>query len=81
MKRQGVSQYKQPHVLLARGLELMQELFPGHKDQLIKAGALETDLLRDIIIVRHLLQLQQIDPAVYATATHAPLGIHVHKST
>ena len=75
MKRQGVSQYKQPHILLAKGLELMEELFPGYKDKLIKAGALETDLLRDIIIVRHLLQLKQTDATVYSPASHAPLGI------
>ena len=31
----------------------MEELFPDYRDKLIKAGALQTDLLKDTIIVRH----------------------------
>lgn len=51
MKRQGVSQYKQPHVMLTRGLQLMEELFPNYQAKLHKAGALQTDHLRDTVIV------------------------------
>ena len=50
-RRQGVSQYKQPHIMLQKGLDLLEELFPGYKSELAKAGALDVDLLEDIIFV------------------------------
>lgn len=52
MKRQGVSQYKQPHVMLTKGLRIIEDLFPDYQEKLCKAGALQTDHLRDITIVR-----------------------------
>ena len=51
LKRQGVSQYKQPHIMLKRGLELVEELFPDYRSKMCKAGALQTDLLKDSVIV------------------------------
>ena len=50
-RRSGVAQYKQPHVLLQKGLELIEEIFPGYKQELAQAGALDLDLLSDIIVV------------------------------
>ncbi len=50
-RRLGVTQYKQPHVMLQRGLELIEEIFPGYKQELAQAGALDIDLLSDIIVV------------------------------
>ncbi|DBA86466.1 TPA: hypothetical protein ACH3X2_005449 [Trebouxia sp. C0005] len=47
-RRRGVSQYKQPHVMFKKGLELMEELIPGYKQELSQAGALEIDQIRDI---------------------------------
>lgn len=49
-RRSGVAQYKQPHVLLQKGLELIEEIFPGYKQELAQAGALDLDLLSDIIV-------------------------------
>ncbi len=50
-RRRGVSQYKQPHILYKKGLELMEQLFPGYKQELSKAGALDIDQVRDIYFV------------------------------
>ena len=50
-RRLGVTQYKQPHVLLQKGLELIEEICPGYKQELAQAGALDVDLLSDIIVV------------------------------
>jgi len=45
--RPGVPQDKHVHVLLARGLLLAQELFPGIADELAAAGAVHVNLSRD----------------------------------
>jgi len=37
--RKGVPQGKHPHVLLSRGLEIMEALLPGLKEELVQAGA------------------------------------------
>lgn len=50
-RRLGVTQYKQPHVMLQKGLELIEEIFPGYQQELAQAGALDIDLLSDIIVV------------------------------
>ncbi len=50
-RRLGVTQYKQPHVLLQKGLELIEEIFPGYKQELAQAGAQDIDLLSDMILV------------------------------
>ena len=50
-RRQGVSQYKQPHVMLQKGLDLLEETFPGYKSELATAGALDVDLLDDTFLV------------------------------
>ncbi len=38
--------------MFKKGLELMEELFPGYKQELSQAGALEIDQIRDIYFVR-----------------------------
>ena len=50
-RRQGVSQYKQPHVMLSRGLQVLENLFPGYQQGLSKAGALDVDWLDDVVVV------------------------------
>ena len=37
--------------MFKKGLELMEELFPGYKQELSQAGALEIDQIRDIYFV------------------------------
>ena len=50
-RRKGVSQYKQPHIMLLKGLQLIEQLFPGYMQELSNAGALHVDHLKDIIFV------------------------------
>lgn len=45
--RPGVPQDKHVHVLLARGMQIMRQLFPGIADELAAAGAVHVNLNRD----------------------------------
>lgn len=45
--RKGVPQSVQPHVLLAKGYRILEELFPGIGDELVQAGALSIDWARE----------------------------------
>jgi 2-polyprenyl-6-methoxyphenol hydroxylase-like FAD-dependent oxidoreductase len=49
--RRGVPQGDQPHAILARGLEILDDLFPGLWTDLIASGAVPLDLQRDVIWV------------------------------
>jgi 2-polyprenyl-6-methoxyphenol hydroxylase-like FAD-dependent oxidoreductase len=42
--RKGTPQAVHPHGLLARGLQVMEELFPGFTDTLVARGALSGDI-------------------------------------
>ena len=42
-QRKGVPQGRHAHALLARGLQVIEELFPGITDELVAAGALRGD--------------------------------------
>lgn len=46
--RAGVPQARQYHILLLRGLTLLDELFPSLRDDLISAGAIELDVTEDV---------------------------------
>ena len=46
--RKGVPQGKHTHVLLSRGLDIMEALLPGLKDDLILAGAVPMDVSRQV---------------------------------
>ncbi|KAL3145131.1 hypothetical protein ABBQ38_001735 [Trebouxia sp. C0009 RCD-2024] len=48
-RRKGVSQYKQPHIMLQKGLHLIEQQFPGYMQALSNAGALPVDHLTDMI--------------------------------
>jgi 2-polyprenyl-6-methoxyphenol hydroxylase-like FAD-dependent oxidoreductase len=45
--RPGVPQGRQFHLLLARGQQIIEELFPGIREDLVARGAMEGDLLKD----------------------------------
>ncbi len=45
--RPGVPQGRHIHVLLARGLQIIEELFPGILHDLVARGAIESDLMND----------------------------------
>lgn len=59
-QRQGVSQYQQPHMMLKKGLSLLEELFPDYGVKLHEAGAVKTDYLKDIVVVSNLQCLTAI---------------------
>jgi 2-polyprenyl-6-methoxyphenol hydroxylase-like FAD-dependent oxidoreductase len=46
--RPGVPQSRHLHALLARGLKILGELFPGLSDELIEAGAVEIEVGSDL---------------------------------
>jgi len=43
MNRRGVPQGRHPHVLLGKGVQIVDELFPGFFDQLVADGAVKWD--------------------------------------
>lgn len=47
--RKGVPQGRHAHVLLARGLEIMSQLFPGLRDALVADGAAVVDVTADTL--------------------------------
>jgi len=51
-KRGGVPQYNQPHALLVGGLQAMEKLFPGFSAELVAAGGVTMDWLREVNSVR-----------------------------
>lgn len=48
--RAGVPQGRHPHILLERGLRVMEELFPGIRSKLSARSAGETDLVADHVL-------------------------------
>ena len=46
-----MSQYRQPHVMLVRGLQELEALFPGYEAELLKAGAVSVDAVGDLSLV------------------------------
>ncbi|MFL6465341.1 MAG: FAD-dependent oxidoreductase [Bryobacteraceae bacterium] len=47
-QRRGVPQGRHAHGILASGANVLDEFFPGISDQLVQAGAVPTDIARDI---------------------------------
>jgi len=45
--RLGVPQGRHPHGLLAGGLKVLNEIFPGYSDALIQAGGVPVNVARD----------------------------------
>ena len=50
-RRQGVSQYRQPHMMLVKGLQELEALLPGYTSRLLAAGAVPVDPVKDLSIV------------------------------
>lgn len=48
--RSGTPQARQYHIMLVRGLQIMDELFPGMRQELISAGAVAFDVVRDVAV-------------------------------
>lgn len=48
--RSGTPQARQYHVLLLRGLQIMDELFPGMRQELCDVGAIQFDTVNDVAV-------------------------------
>ncbi|BAY85556.1 hypothetical protein NIES267_50560 [Calothrix parasitica NIES-267] len=46
--RKGIPQCKQLHILLTKGREIMEEIFPGLHDELLAEGAVTVDMIGDV---------------------------------
>ena len=55
-RRSGVPQANFAHVLVKRGLQIFEELFPGFQDELMAQDAIEIDVASDIVPPGSLLQ-------------------------
>jgi 2-polyprenyl-6-methoxyphenol hydroxylase-like FAD-dependent oxidoreductase len=71
--RKGVPQGRYPHVLLARGREGLEQLFPGLTEELVAEGALRGDLSADGISFSHGCCLCDAPSALVGLAMSRPL--------
>lgn len=71
--RRGVPQGAHVHGLLARGHEILCDLFPGFTEELVSAGAIVGDLGQDVKWYFNGLSLQQSRAEVAAIAATRPL--------
>jgi 2-polyprenyl-6-methoxyphenol hydroxylase-like FAD-dependent oxidoreductase len=69
MERKGVPQGRHLHALLARGYQIMTELFPGFRDDLLAAGALIKDISENVRLYqgRYSIQIRTGIAAVFAS--------------
>ena len=51
--RKGLPQGKHSHGLLARGREILEQLFPGFTEQMVNQGAMSADILNDGLWFNH----------------------------
>lgn len=51
--RKGVPQGRHTHALLARGREILEQLFPGLSEEAYAAGAVRTDLTNEVLWFNH----------------------------
>jgi 2-polyprenyl-6-methoxyphenol hydroxylase-like FAD-dependent oxidoreductase len=63
--RAGVPQAHHGHILLARGLRVLEDLFPGFSDELRAAGANEVNLGRDTVSLTAGGWLKRFDGSLY----------------
>ena len=70
--RRGVPQGRHLHALHARGRELLDELFPGFTEQLVRAGAVTADTLGDARIHVSGQLLRQADIGLPALSASRP---------
>ncbi len=71
--RPGVPQSRQPHVLLLRGMNILNDLFPGFLDELIAAGAVKIEIgYRADFIGRDGRRLPSIRTGLYTASCTRP---------
>ncbi|MGW7576443.1 FAD-dependent oxidoreductase [Streptomyces sp. NPDC054765] len=75
--RRGVPQSGQVHGLMARGLEVLEQLFPGFSDDLAKAGTRFGDLQSDLHWYQDGLLLKPGESGLIGAGASRPLIEHV----
>ena len=75
--RRGVPQSRQVHILLARGAEILEELFPGIGDELLAAGAISGDLQLKMKYVVDGRPLAAAPSGVFTLSVSRPLLEHL----
>ncbi len=71
--RKGVPQAKHLHVLLARGLEILNELFPGFDTDLAAGGAEMLDVARDFAWYHYGVWKKRFESGIVFSAQSRPL--------
>lgn len=70
--RPGVPQGRHAHALLATGLRVIEELFPGATDELVRGGAPRGDVLGDVRFCANGHSLKQVRLGLTALAPSRP---------
>ncbi len=71
--RKGVPQGRQLHALLARGLQIIDRLFPGYRADLLAAGAVPVRLPADMLMLTPFGWLDRRAPGWEAVSASRPL--------
>lgn len=75
--RAGTPHARHPHLLLVRGQQIMEQLFPGLTDELRARGALPLNMGRDLALVLGENGVRSFDTELTALAFSRPLLEHV----
>jgi 2-polyprenyl-6-methoxyphenol hydroxylase-like FAD-dependent oxidoreductase len=78
--RRGVPQGRQLHVLLARGREALDELFPGLTDELVAMGVPAVDLHEQVDWVNNGYPMRKAPSTLHALGLGRPLLEHAVRS-
>lgn len=74
--RQGAPHARHPHVLLARGQQILAELFPGLVDELLTAGAVAVNMGRELSIFAYGAWTPPFSSSLVTIACSRPLLEH-----
>ncbi len=71
--RKGVPQGRHAHGLLARGREVLEQLFPGFSEELVAQNALYGDVAGDILWFNHGVYLYNVQSGLVGLLVSRPL--------
>lgn len=71
--RKGIPQSHQPHVLLKKGEELLNSLFPNVTEELVQEGAVAFDFMKDVHWVHHGRQKVRVESNFRQLSLSRPL--------
>jgi len=71
--RKGVPQGRHTHGLLARGREVLEELFPGFTAEMVAEGAMSGDVANDVLWFNHGFYLSNVHSELSGLAISRPM--------